>query len=228
MDLELLQAGIDWWLGNQGGAWGADFLNGFYGDLYRDRDRSAKLDREWWQRTVQRLSDWRAVRSRCGVRTKTEICERGLGRLDRINEIYQAIRDGRNGEPTLGDVTWEMIGELFDVMRDVKDTRSPVFPSKLAHFLLPRVFVVVDNMATSAFSCQYYQFVWRGLKQAWAEFAEQEEAKKVLTQQIQQNSQPGVDVHPHYPFETKIPELCLIGYAQQRTRPGQGSRQTEG
>ena len=80
--------------------------------------------------------------------------------------------------------------------------------SKACHFLLPKVFIVTDNKGTGIFD---YEFVWRGLKDEWSRFTHQEQAKRDLKKWINSES-----LHPCYPWETNIMELCLIGYKHGR------------
>ena len=106
----------------------------------------------------------------------------------------------------MGTVTWEDIAPLFQVLGDIKGSASPVFASKLGHFLFPRVFVVIDNEATAAFP---YEFIWSVLQLAWREFPDKDRARQMLAAEM------GKDVEivsSSFPFETKIPELWLIGY----------------
>jgi hypothetical protein len=75
--------------------------------------------------------------------------------------------------------------------------------------LFPKLFIVMDNLATGVFE---YELYWRGIRDAWRSFRDEEEARKVLTEAIR-SSKP---LHPDYPFETKIMELSRIGYSQRR------------
>jgi hypothetical protein len=42
-------------------------------------------------------------------------------------------------------VTWDQVRAFPEVDPRLKPTRSPLFPSKFCHFLLPRIFPVVDD-----------------------------------------------------------------------------------
>jgi hypothetical protein len=203
MNLETLQLGIQWWA-KEKPKWGEDFLQGFYEDLYKARPLD--LDEKWWGSTVDTLWKWRAIRSPKPPNTKKEIRERGLERLKVINEYYHAIRQSSVGEPSLANMKWENIAPLFDVLCQIKGGRSPVLPSKLGHFLFPRLFIVIDNEATAIFP---YEFMWRMLGIAWQEFREKDQAREILSAAIRKHSP---SIHADYPFETKIAELWLIGY----------------
>jgi hypothetical protein len=45
----------------------------------------------------------------------------------------------------ISGVGWEQVADWLTVVARIKPTRSPVFTSKFAHFLLPAVFPVVDQ-----------------------------------------------------------------------------------
>jgi hypothetical protein len=156
---------------------------------------------------VERLAQWNAVRSSKPPNTKQEILERGLIRCPRLDQQFQQIRQkvGKR-EPSIDNLTWEDIAPLFDVMSEIKGCKSPVFASKLGHFMFPRAFFVIDNKATSTFP---YEVVWRGLRDGWQSFTDKQLAKKLLTAEIPESIE---NLHPDYPFETKIPEMWLIGY----------------
>ena len=198
MTIELLKAGIDWW-GNKP-RWDKDFLNSFYTRLYTTRPD--KLNDEWWGTTVDDLSRWRATRPK----SNAEITQKGLDRLTQINTIYSAIRNRFKSEPTIVDLQWSDIAPLFDIMNEIKNGQSPVLPSKLGHLLLPRVFVVIDNEATGVYP---YQFLWRMMKNEWDKCEDKDAQIQTLSAAILQQA---AKITSDYPFETKIPELWLIGY----------------
>jgi len=204
MNLELLENGMRWWIEKKS-RWGNDFLNSFYQRLYSTRP--SHLNKDWWCSIVDILGAWRAIRSPKPPNTKKEIYTRGLERLEALNEQYQHIQQQSSGrEPTLDNVTWEDIAPLFDVLCQIKGGVSPVFPSKLGHFIFPCTFIIIDNEATAVFP---YEFMWRVLQIAWQKFTEKEKAKQMLIKEIQKCT---TNIHPKYPFETKIAEMWLIGY----------------
>lgn len=204
MDLELVGAGIQWWVKTKPD-WRTDFLNSFYEGLYAARPD--ELNEIWWSASVNRLAEWRAIRSPKPHNTKQEIFDRGSVSLATWNQRYQHMkRRAGNHEPSLENMEWADVAPLFNDLCEIKLSRSPVFASKLGHFMLPRTFIVLDNEATGLAP---YEVAWRGLKAAWHEFEEKKEASVLLEQQIRK---PGCSVHADYPFETKIAEMWLIGY----------------
>ena len=83
---------------------------------------------------------------------------------------------------------------------------SPVFASKLGHFIFPKVFIVMDRLGTEVMPYDYY---WQGMTNEWNLFADKQTAIALLKDEIEKNASR--DVHPYYPFETKIMELCHVG-----------------
>jgi hypothetical protein len=47
-------------------------------------------------------------------------------------------------------VSWDDVKAFPDEVARIKQVRSPVFTSKFCHFLLPRVYPVIDNCVTHA------------------------------------------------------------------------------
>lgn len=202
MNLELFEVGLRWWLHNKP-RWG--LLHSFYENLYAKRPD--QLDDDWWRTRVDTLADWRAIRSRKPPNTKEEIFARGLERLSAMDEHYRRIKTrAGNQEPSLADIPWEDIAPLFDVLCQIKGSKSPVLASKLGHFIFPRAFIVIDNEATAVFP---YEVMWCGLQSAWRSFQEKERAKEMLATELRKKTDR---IHADYPFETKIAEMWLIGY----------------
>jgi hypothetical protein len=111
-------------------------------------------------------------------------------------------------EPSITNLSWEDVARLFALAYGIKRGKSPVFACKMCHFLFPKLFVLMDNTATGIFE---YEFYWRGMKDEWTRFGQKATAQNILTQAIQSNK----PIHPAYPYETKIMDLCHIGYNQR-------------
>jgi hypothetical protein len=105
-------------------------------------------------------------------------------------------------------MSWDDVATFFTLAQSIKP-KSPVFGGKMCHFMFPKLFIVMDNLATNVFD---YEFYWRGMKDEWQRFPEKDEALKQLTGAIKSDK----PVHPHYPHETKIMELSHIGYKRRR------------
>jgi hypothetical protein len=163
---------------------------------------------------VKRLWDWKAIRARKPPNTKEAIKDAGLARLDRIALQIQHIRSTVPSEPGIEDVEWEDIAELFGLSFEIKcgnrRSGSPVFACKMCHFIFPKIFPVIDNLATGVFD---YEFYWRGMRGEWLRFPDKERAKLQLKESIICSENATEGIHDLYPWETKIIELSHIGYA---------------
>lgn len=211
MNLELLEEGMRW-RREEKPDWSKDFSSStVYEKIYRERPD--QLDEEWWRSQVNRLAKWRAMRSRKSGNTKDEITSRGRKLLPTLDKHYQSIKaKAGNAEPSLDNMQWRDIDPLFDVMGQIKQSSTPVFASKLSHFIFPRTFIVIDNQATGVFP---YEILWCGLPAIWQNFQDKEEAKQMLAAEIRKHTP---SICANYPFETKIAELWLIGYKARRNR----------
>jgi hypothetical protein len=195
-----LKAGMRWWRDNR---WEKDFLNGDYYSIYDAR--SAGTTKEWLAATVNRLGQWRAYRGRTAPNTKAEIHSRGDKRLSSIGAEFTRLTPS-GAEPSICDLPWEDAASLFAVVSEIKP--RPVFAGKMCHLTFPKLFIVMDNVATSVFDD--YEFYWRGMKDEWSRFPAKAEARSFFEEAISSGSER--PLHPSYPFETKILELCHIGY----------------
>jgi hypothetical protein len=102
------------------------------------------------------------------------------------------------------NVEWEDLESLYRIAFDIKGVNSPVFGSKLCHFLLPDAFPVYDRDVIR-FAARDYEDYWRFCKTQWMSCETKKELKDLLSREI------GLDVAPRYPFTTKVTELCIIG-----------------
>jgi hypothetical protein len=201
--LRNLDNGIFWWKTKK--LWGPDLGNSEYEDIYRVREHGLTTD--WWKETVPRLARWRAFRGPTGINSAEKVRAAGSDVLHELDAAFAHVCS-RAGEPALSEVRWEDIAPLYEIAFQIRWPRrrlaSPVFPSKMCHFILPRVFPVVDNEATGFFD---YEFYWRGMQDEWRRFTESEKAKDRIRKEI------GPAIHPLYPLECRIIELSHIGYA---------------
>lgn len=184
--------------------WPQDFHNREYYELYDLRKDG--LTERWWRNTVDRLWDWRAIRSKTPPNTKWEIQKRGSEVLDKLQSLYIDVRSKTNQEPVFFDFKWSEIRDLYHLLSWIKNSASPNFPSKLGHFIFPRLFRVMDHEATGI---ENYSLSWTSMAAVWKNFEEKEEAKDILGKGISEFSR--LPVHEYYPFEIKIIELCNIG-----------------
>jgi hypothetical protein len=112
----------------------------------------------------------------------------------------------RPGEPAFWDYRWTDVQLFFDLLAHIKCSSSPVFPSKLGHFIFPRLFLILDNEATNV---QRYDLYWTAMCQAWLHFHQRDDAKRILRTHIEMHaSRP---LHEAFPLGIKTIELCSIG-----------------
>ena len=135
---------------------------------------------------------------------------RGLRHLNAIATRHAQITAACSTEPSITNLSWEYVAPLFALASRIKPGKSPVLSCKMCHFLFPKLFVVVDNTATGLFE---YELYWRGMKEEWSRFAQRGSALNLLVGTMQ-NTRP---IHPLYPYETKMMDLCHIGYNNRYT-----------
>lgn len=197
--IDNIKTGLKWW---REGNWPQDIHNSDYYEIYGIR--AAGPTEKWWTSTVERLGQWHAYRSRKPPNTKVEIHSRGLGCLNELQVQYAQIIASTGTEPSIVNLPWESVSAVFKTASNIKPY-SPVFASKMCHFLFPKLFIIMDNLATSVFD---YEFYWRGMKDEWNRFKEKSKARSLLEKAINSDK----PMHPLYPFETRIIEFSHIGY----------------
>lgn len=205
ISLENLTDGM-WWWNELKSAWGSDLGNSEYDDIYACR--AGGLTFAWWEHTVERLSRWKATRAPGGLNSREKIRVAGLELLPQLAACYARLLPPGAPELALESLRWQDIEPLYQAAFRLKwphrRNASPMFASKLCHFIFPCVFPIVDNEATGFFD---YEFYWRGMQDEWQRFSEKEQAIAVLKQRI------GPTIHPQYPLECRVIELSHIGYA---------------
>ena len=85
----------------------------------------------------------------------------------------------------------------------IKGVSSPVFASKLCHFIFPSAFPIADRAAVGV--AANYDKHWARCRDLWLGCNAREQLIAKLKQAIAEPVTPG------YPWATKITELCLIG-----------------
>lgn len=190
INLKILEEGIRW-RKEKKLDWSKDFASSFYDELYGKRPNH--LNEEWWRSQVDRLWEWKAIRSNKPPNTKEEIFSRGKERLVALDEHYQTIKiKAGNAEPSLENVQWADIASLFELMGQIKGSNTPVFASKLGHFIFSKAFIVVDTEMTGLFP---YELLWCGFQAIWQNFKDKEKAKKCWPQKFK-NKHPFVQTFP--------------------------------
>ncbi len=121
-------------------------------------------------------------------------------------------------------VSWDDVAAFPAVVAQIKPTirPSPVFTSKFCHFLLPRVFSVVDNEGLGD-AWPTYERYFRFVQQEWARTPE--EVRAALAAELQQQIEAtGASMFEGFPIANKLVELRLIG----RRHPSSSRQGTAG
>src|SRR5690348_16167894 len=130
MNLSHLDAGTRYW--KQRTQWDRDFHQGLYRRLARKRESGVALFLD--SDMVHLLRDWKATR---GV-SNAFVQERGAEYWPNVVQLYKSLLViGEEAIPDFGAVTWQQVAPLFYEVAKIKGVASPVFASKLCHFLLP-------------------------------------------------------------------------------------------
>jgi hypothetical protein len=165
LTLHDLKKGISWWRKEKEEKWPQDFHNKVYYELYDMRKHG--LTGKWWENTVDRLWAWRAIRSKTRPNTKREIHEKGLEILSNLQAYYADISNKAKSEPVFLEFTWAEIKAFYNKLAWIKGSSSPNFPSKLGHFIFPKLFRVMDHQATGI---EDYCVSWSSMSEDWRSF----------------------------------------------------------
>jgi hypothetical protein len=203
-----LLAGIDFWISTKK-HWPDDFHNRVYWNLKRWLEEG--INQNWWRKIVVLLQSWQANRPY----SRDRIFENGLPYLDALKDQFIALKGEHGGYPSLGAVQLDEIRPLFDTAVQIKRTKkkSPVFPSKLCHFLFPTVFFIADREAIRIVDTDYFDY-WEESKREWYDASSKEQLVLVLRNQIEKSSKFEL-LFEDYPFPIKVTELCRIGHRKK-------------
>jgi len=201
--MEEFAAGIAFWKGR--GAWPADLHNADY-VRWAAENPGGNFTLAWWEGFLPTLHAWRATRPKSG----TELTERFLECRERLSAAW-AEACSPHLDADISSVKWERVCAFPGVVAEIKvlKERSPVFPSKFCHFLLPRVFPVVDDEGLGN-RWRTYEAYFRCVQEEWAatDPATREELVQTVKALIEQTGQ---QVFSGFPMTNKIVELRLIG-----------------
>lgn len=203
IDMSTLSAGVAWWRTRTN--WPADFHNRDYRVMAAENP-NGRFDAVWWANVQPRLTRWNAFRPvpRSLVAANVEARADALAQAWKI--CCEPYRDADIAAP---EVTWEAVRAFPDVAATLKPTRSPVFPSKLCHFLLPKVFPVVDGLALGGHSSTYERY-FNEVKGSW-ELTDPATRKILIAEMTRLVEQLDRPLEPTFPLVNKIVELALIG-----------------
>jgi hypothetical protein len=194
-------AGMRYWATT---SWPPDYHNADYNSLAAQNPHGNFTD-QWWDATLRRLNQWKATRPVAGA-TITALFQDHRTALQ--NAWIASCEPVINSD--ISAVPWKQIESFAFLASQLKpNAPMPVFTSKFCHFLMPRVFPVVDGKAMGVYWPDYeahYTFV----QLEWNTTAPADQATLRL-QMMKEIQTTGQQVSPHFPMETKIVELALIG-----------------
>lgn len=159
---------------------------------------------EWWRDLqLPELRRWIATRPYSGAVLTERFLECRAALTQAWHEVCEPLRDN-----DISDVDWHQIERFPQVVAHIKPTKSPVFTSKFCHFLLPRVFPVVDSLGLG--DGWTYQQYFRTVRAEWSSFGPTLKAELAyeLTSLIESRGSP---VYSGFPMVNKVAELVLIG-----------------
>jgi hypothetical protein len=201
-ELRELAAGITFWRSRRG--WGADFNNAEY-KVWAVENPNGNFTLEWWEQYQgPRLKRWLAARPF----SVEELTPRFMNCAPTLSLAWRKAC-APYIQRHISIVSWEEVEAFPNEVATIKPTKSPspVFTSKFCHFLLPKIFPVVDNEAVGG-GWRTYRAYFKFVQYEWdsTEPAVQTDLIRALTKAIGQNQ-----IFSGYPMINKIIELRLIG-----------------
>lgn len=199
--LDEFNRGIEYW--NRQNNYPDDFHNQFYQYISAqigDLNRNNLFNQEFVAILYPYITRWKANRPK----SMSFINQNFLIALNELNLIWQQqitpLIDNN-----LTNVDYNQIEQFIETLKKIKGSNSYAFPSKIAHFILPQIFPVIDNKAIQNIQVTNYQGYFNLIKRELQDTPEDvtNNLINILSEQF----------HPYdnYPFYTKISELCLIG-----------------
>ncbi len=216
IDLSDVERGLEVWdkkVASSG--WPKDLHNSMY-SRFEIEDPNTAFSMTWWLTSIApRIVSWKAYRGRT---------------MDEINscveELLEEMRNTyvRETMPLLnvpfGELSWSMLQRLPMVVSRAKldqhgqPQKSPVFRSKVCHWIAPRLYPVADNDVLGLNGTHPFELYWKAVHAHWRQIESSEQAKMIerVRQRVLEVQQGGIPrIWDHYPFEVKIVELGLIG-----------------
>jgi len=195
LTIDNLRRGMQDWVSRP--RWPRDFHASLYPTLARLQYDG--LSPEWWHPIVNHLADWKAIRPL----SKATIVQTGMPLLASLTvEKGAIIQSSRPRPPSLDTCNWDQIAGLYDVAQSIKGASTPVFGSKLCHFILPDVFAVIDG---DFIGVSPYRAYWERCKEEWISCQDRQPLVAVVSACIQSSDASS------FPWTTKITELCIAG-----------------
>jgi hypothetical protein len=184
--------------------WASDLGKAEYEKWARDNP-NGNFTLAWWeQHQLPRLRRWRATRPYGGA----DLTPRFVQSAATLNTSWQ-LACAPYLEHDITSVTWQQVMAFPDEVAKIKPTKtpSPVFTSKFCHFLLPKVFPVVDNEAVGG-GWATYQAYFKYVQYEWTTTDASTRTSLITALTAATGS---TQLNSEYPVVTKIVELRLIG-----------------
>lgn len=202
--LQELRGGIAFWRSKRDSRWPADFHNADYKEW---ANAPCDFSDDWWVPFRRRLNDWIAIRPA----TYAEVTERFVARRHALARAW-ATSCAPYQDSDITGVTWSQVSEFADLAGEIKPMKhlaSPVFTSKFCHFLLPKVFPVVDNEGSGNCWSRYEDY-FKHVQSIWASTPDRVRAA-LASEMKKAVESSGHTLNPEFPLVSKIVELRLIG-----------------
>lgn len=186
--------------------WPRDFHNADYATWARQRP-AGEITLAWWrQYQLPRLRRWIATRPV----SSTVLTSRFADRLTELSAAWKETCLPRS-EDDISTVSWDDVMSLPAIAAEIKPMQSgssAVFTSKFCHFLLPKIYPVVDNAALGG--SYTYKAYFQHVQKEWESTsrADQQALRAELSRLIQDVGQPPSG---DFPMINKIIEVRLIG-----------------
>lgn len=215
LQLEDLKAGlVAFYKKVRSAEWPADLHFNMYATLDMTREQDP-FTLKWWNHFIlPRVKSWKAYRP---VSTR-EITKWAIPEFDNMRRAYESAVVP-NLETPFSELTWESIHALPDAVARAKQDpygnaqRSPVFRSKVSHWIAPFMFPVADQELLGISG--NYETYWKTVQWEWNSIdADAQKEMVALLSQVLLKFHSDLSVI-RYPFEVKIVELCLIGRRAQ-------------
>jgi hypothetical protein len=189
--------------------WASDLGNADY-EKWARQNPGGNFTLAWWQQyQLPRLSSWRAIRPYSGAELTTRFMQSAAA----LSAAWQ-VAGAPYVERDITSVTWDEIMAFPNEAGKIKPGKapSPVFTSKFCHFLLPRIFPVVDNEAVGG-GWRTYQAYFRYVQYEWntTDRSTRAALRTALTE-----ATGSTQLYSGYPAVNKIVELRLIGRSHPR------------
>ena len=202
LTIDEFERGVTYWRNET--KWPHDFHNAFYKEMAVANPRGV-FDDFWWAGFLPVLRAWRATRPR----SSDFLTARAEVRFARLSQAWElAVEPHLAGD--IESLQWSDVSAFPAIVAEIKDVDSPVFASKSCHFLAPRVFPLVDNVAMGN-EYPTYEACFRAYQREWATTT----AKGIREDLIARLARlVGPSPAEDFPFKNKVVELCLIGRYQ--------------